>query len=67
MSFIEFRDVSKIYQMGEITIKAVDEMSFEEEFDGKLENMQNDIDIRNLKMSMEKEIAEIKPIQVAAI
>ena len=30
-------------------------------------DMQNDIDIRNLKMSMEKEIAEIKPIQVAAI
>ena len=30
-------------------------------------DMQNDIDIRNLKMSMEKEIAEIKPIQAAAI
>ena len=30
-------------------------------------DMQNDIDIRNLKMSMEKEIAEIKPIQVVAI
>ena len=30
-------------------------------------DLQNDIDIRNLKMSMEKEIAEIKPIQVAAI
>ncbi len=31
MSFIEFRNVSKIYQMGEVTIKAVDEMSFEVE------------------------------------
>ena len=30
-------------------------------------DMQNDIDIRNLKMSMEKEIAEIKPIQAVAI
>ena len=30
-------------------------------------DMQNDIDIRNLKMSMEREIAEIKPIQAMAI
>lgn len=29
MSFIEFRNVSKIYQMGEVTIKAVDDMSFD--------------------------------------
>ena len=30
-------------------------------------DLQNDIDIRNLKMSMEKEIAEIKPIQTVAV
>ena len=30
-------------------------------------DMQNDIDIRNLKMSMEKEIADIKPFQAVAI
>ena len=29
MSYIEFKDVSKIYQMGEVEIKALDEMSFE--------------------------------------
>lgn len=29
--------------------------------------MQNDIDIRSLKVSVKKEIAEIKPIQPAAI
>ncbi|MBR2780321.1 MAG: ABC transporter ATP-binding protein [Eubacteriaceae bacterium] len=28
MSFIEFKDVSKIYQMGEVEIKAIDRMSF---------------------------------------
>ena len=28
MSFIEFQDVSKIYQMGEVEIKALDNMSF---------------------------------------
>lgn len=28
MSFIEFRDVSKIYQMGEVEIRALDKMSF---------------------------------------
>ena len=30
-------------------------------------DLQNDIDIRNLKMSMEKEIAEIKSIQTVAV
>ena len=30
-------------------------------------DMQNDIDIRTLKMRMEKEIAEIKPIQAVTI
>lgn len=30
-------------------------------------DLQNDIDIRNLKKSMEKEIAEIKPIQTVAV
>ncbi len=30
-------------------------------------DLQNDIDIRNLKRSMQKEIAEIKPIQAAAV
>ena len=29
MAFIEFRSVSKIYQMGEVEIKALDKMSFE--------------------------------------
>ena len=29
MSYIEFKDVSKIYQMGEVEIKALDETSFE--------------------------------------
>lgn len=29
MAFIEFKDVSKIYQMGEVEIKAIDRMSFE--------------------------------------
>ncbi|MBR5730316.1 MAG: ABC transporter ATP-binding protein [Firmicutes bacterium] len=29
MSFIEFRNVSKIYKMGEVEIKALDEISFE--------------------------------------
>ncbi|MBQ5756679.1 MAG: ATP-binding cassette domain-containing protein, partial [Erysipelotrichaceae bacterium] len=28
MSFIEFRNVSKIYQMGEVEIKALDDISF---------------------------------------
>ena len=28
MSYIEFNKVSKIYQMGEVEIKAIDEMSF---------------------------------------
>ena len=28
MSYIEFKNVSKIYQMGEVTIKAVDDISF---------------------------------------
>ena len=31
MSFIEFKDVSKIYQMGEVEIKALDKVSFEVE------------------------------------
>ena len=30
-------------------------------------DLQNDIDIRNLKMSMEKEIAEIKSIQTVVV
>ena len=30
-------------------------------------DIQNDIDIRNLKVSMEKEISEIKPIHAVAI
>lgn len=30
-------------------------------------DLQNDIDIRNLKMSMEKEIAEIKSIQTVTV
>ena len=29
MSFIQFEHVSKIYQMGEVEIKALDEVSFE--------------------------------------
>ncbi|MBQ3963257.1 MAG: ATP-binding cassette domain-containing protein, partial [Erysipelotrichaceae bacterium] len=29
MSFIELKDVSKIYQMGEVEIKALDQMSFQ--------------------------------------
>ena len=29
MSFISFRNVSKIYQMGEVEIKALDDMSFD--------------------------------------
>ena len=29
MSFIEFRDVSKIYQMGEVEIRALDQISFD--------------------------------------
>ena len=29
MSFISFKDVSKIYQMGEVQIKALDDISFE--------------------------------------
>ena len=29
MSYIEFKNVSKIYQMGEVEIKALDKMSFE--------------------------------------
>ena len=29
MSYIEFRNVSKIYQMGEVEIKALDNISFE--------------------------------------
>lgn len=31
MAFIEFKDVSKIYTMGEVEIKAIDEVSFEVE------------------------------------
>ena len=29
MSYIEFKNVSKIYQMGEVEIKALDDVSFE--------------------------------------
>ncbi len=29
MSFIEFKNVSKIYQMGEVEIRALDDISFE--------------------------------------
>ena len=29
MSFIEFKNVSKIYKMGEVEIKALDDISFE--------------------------------------
>ena len=29
MSFIELKDASKIYQMGEVEIKALDQMSFQ--------------------------------------
>ncbi|MCR5096547.1 MAG: ATP-binding cassette domain-containing protein, partial [Erysipelotrichaceae bacterium] len=28
MAYIEFKDVSKIYQMGEVEIRALNEMSF---------------------------------------
>ena len=31
MSFIEFKNVSKIYKMGEVEIKALDDISFEVE------------------------------------
>ena len=31
MAFIEFKDVSKIYTMGEVEIKAIDDVSFEVE------------------------------------
>ena len=29
MAFVEFRDVSKIYQMGEVRVAAVKDMTFE--------------------------------------